>query len=68
MSETTELSALREQLARHEHRITELEIEAAFRRQTNDELDEVVRGQDQRITALERRITELLAQLPQTTD
>lgn len=47
-------------LDQHEHRLTELEIEAAFRRQSSDDLDEVVREQGRRIDALERRIAELL--------
>lgn len=49
-----------ERLDQHERRLTELEIEAAFRRQTSDDLDEVVREQGRRIDALERRIAELL--------
>jgi uncharacterized coiled-coil protein SlyX len=49
-----------ERLDRHERRLTELEIEAAFRRQSSDDLDEVVREQGRRIDALERRIAELL--------
>jgi uncharacterized coiled-coil protein SlyX len=51
-----------EQLDQHERRLTELEIEAAFRRQNSDDLDEVVREQSRRIDALERRIAELLEQ------
>jgi uncharacterized coiled-coil protein SlyX len=47
-------------LDQHERRLTELEIEAAFRRQSSDDLDEVVREQGRRIDALERRIAELL--------
>lgn len=47
-------------LDQHERRLTELEIEAAFRRQASDDLDEVVREQGRRIDALERRIAELL--------
>jgi uncharacterized coiled-coil protein SlyX len=47
-------------LDQHERRLTELEIEAAFRRQNSDDLDEVVREQGRRIDALERRIAELL--------
>jgi uncharacterized coiled-coil protein SlyX len=49
-----------ERLDQHERRLTELEIEAAFRRQTSDDLDEVIREQGRRIDALERRIAELL--------
>jgi uncharacterized coiled-coil protein SlyX len=49
-----------ERLDQHERRLTELEIEASFRRQTSDDLDEVVREQGRRIDALERRIAELL--------
>jgi uncharacterized coiled-coil protein SlyX len=49
-----------ERLDHHERRLTELEIEAAFRRQNSDDLDEVVREQGRRIDALERRIAELL--------
>jgi uncharacterized coiled-coil protein SlyX len=49
-----------ERLDQHERRLTELEIEAAFRRQNSDDLDEVVREQGRRIDALERRIAELL--------
>lgn len=49
-----------ERLDQHERRLTELEIEAAFRRQSSDDLDEVVREQGRRIDALERRIAELL--------
>jgi uncharacterized coiled-coil protein SlyX len=49
-----------QRLDRHEHRLTELEIEAAFRRAASDDLDEVVREQGRRIDALERRIAELL--------
>jgi uncharacterized coiled-coil protein SlyX len=49
-----------ERLDQHERRLTELEIEAAFRRQASDDLDEVVREQGRRIDALERRIAELL--------
>jgi uncharacterized coiled-coil protein SlyX len=49
-----------ERLDEHERRLTELEIEAAFRRQSSDDLDEVVREQGRRIDALERRIAELI--------
>jgi uncharacterized coiled-coil protein SlyX len=49
-----------ERLDQHERRLTELEIEAAFRRQASDDLDEVVREQARRIDALERRVAELL--------
>ena len=63
MPEDTEHSALREQVEHHERRITELEIEAAFRRQTSDDLDEVLRDQGRRMVQLEQRIAELLGQL-----
>jgi len=63
MPEDTERSALREQVEHHERRITELEIEAAFRRQTSDDLDEVLRDQGRRMVQLEQRIAELLGQL-----
>jgi uncharacterized coiled-coil protein SlyX len=53
-------SAHAERIDQHERRLTELEIEAAFRRQNSDDLDEVIREQGRRIDALERRITELL--------
>lgn len=58
---------LREQLEQHERRITELEIEAAFRRKVSDDLDEVVRDQARRIDMLERRLAELLGQLTMPT-
>jgi uncharacterized coiled-coil protein SlyX len=57
MSDRSEHS---ERLDQHERRLTELEIEAAFRRQASDDLDEVVREQARRIDALERRVAELL--------
>lgn len=53
----------RPQLADHERRITELEIDAAYRRKASDDLDEVVREQGERIALLERRVAELLGQL-----
>jgi uncharacterized coiled-coil protein SlyX len=49
-----------ERIEQHERRLTELEIEAAFRRQASDDLDEVVRAQARRIDVLERRLAELL--------
>lgn len=60
MSDPEKPSEQAERLDQHERRLTELEIEAAFRRQSSDDLDEVVRAQGQRIDALERRIAELL--------
>jgi uncharacterized coiled-coil protein SlyX len=64
MSETE----LREALERCERRITELEIEAAFRRQAHDDLDEVIRDQNRRIDRLERRLDEVLGQLTPAAD
>ncbi|KIG17768.1 hypothetical protein DB30_02801 [Enhygromyxa salina] len=61
--EDTELDALREQVELHERRITELEIDAAFRRQTSDDLDEVLRDQGRRLAMLEQRVAELVGQL-----
>lgn len=63
MPEDTDRSALREQVEHHERRITELEIEAAFRRQSSDDLDEVVREQGRRLALLEQRIAEMVGQL-----
>jgi uncharacterized coiled-coil protein SlyX len=63
MPEDTERSTLREQVEHNQRRITELEIEAAFRRQTSDDLDEVLRDQGRRLALLEQRITELVGQL-----
>jgi uncharacterized coiled-coil protein SlyX len=60
MSDQDKPSDTSERLEQHERRLTELEIEAAFRRQASDDLDEVVREQGRRIDALERRIAELL--------
>jgi uncharacterized coiled-coil protein SlyX len=60
MSDTDKPSEHTERLDQHERRLTELEIEAAFRRQNSDDLDDVVREQGRRIDALERRIAELL--------
>ena len=56
----TQDDSLPERIEQHERRLTELEIEAAFRRQASDDLDEVVRAQARRIDALERRLAELL--------
>ncbi len=67
MSDTPELAALREQIQRQERRLVELEVEAAFRRKTADDLDEVVREQGTRLLLLERRVSELLGQLAAAT-
>lgn len=67
MSDTAELAALREQIEQQEHRLIELEVEAAFRRKTADDLDEVVREQGQRLRLLEQRVTELIGQLAAAT-
>jgi uncharacterized coiled-coil protein SlyX len=63
MSQDSEARSLPEQVQDHERRLTELEIEAAFHRKTNEDLDEVVREQGERIAVLERRIAELIGQL-----
>ena len=55
------LEQLREQVRDQQARITELEIEAAFRRKTLDDLDEVIRAQADRIDRLERQLAELAA-------
>jgi len=67
MSEPAELIALREQVTQQELRIVELEIEAAFRRRSAEELDEVVREQADRLALLERRVHEVLGQLAAAT-
>ena len=59
----SELERLRERVEQHSARITELEIEATFVRRTNEELDEVVREQAQRIESLERRLADLIGEL-----
>ncbi|WP_181234119.1 SlyX family protein [Enhygromyxa salina] len=68
MPDDTEHDALREQVEQHERRITELEIDAAFRRQTSDDLDEVLREQGRRLAQLERRVAELVGQLDLVAD
>jgi len=72
MSETAQPSEpeqLRAQLDDHQRRITELEIESAFHRKTIDELDEVVRGQAERIDKLERRLADIVSEIgPETSD
>lgn len=68
MPENTEHSSLRERVEQQERRITELEIEAAFRRQTSDDLDEVLREQGRRLVQLEQRIAELVGQLELVAD
>jgi uncharacterized coiled-coil protein SlyX len=60
-------TALSEQLQEHERRLVELEVEAAFRRQTAEQLDEVVREQATRLQQLEHRVAELLGQLAAAT-
>ena len=62
MTDTAELTALREQIEQQEQRIVELEVEAAYRRKAADDLDEVVRDQGQRLLLLERRVAELIGQ------
>lgn len=63
MADDNELSGLREQVEHHERRITELEIDAAFRRQTSEDLDEVLRDQGRRLALLEQRVAEMVGQL-----
>ena len=67
MSDTAELASLREQIERQERRIIELEVEAAFRRQAAEDLDDVVRDQGTRLQLLEQRVTELIGQLAAAT-
>lgn len=67
MTDNSELTALREQVTSQEQRIIELEIEAAFRRRTAEELDDVVREQADRVALLERRINEVVSQLAAAT-
>lgn len=57
------LQELNERVHQQEQRIVELEVEAAFRRRTAEDLDEVVREQSRRIALLEQRLTELVGQL-----
>lgn len=64
---TEALAAMREEIQEQARRIVELEVEAAFRRQNADDLDEVVRDQGARIHLLERRLTELIGQLAAAT-
>ena len=63
MTVSPDLAQLHEQLHQQEQRIVELEVEASFRRRSNDDLDEVVREQSRRIALLEQRLTELIGQL-----
>ena len=62
-SESEEQESLREQVAQHEQRIVELEVQLAFTRKTNDDLDEVVRRQGERLDTFQRQISELFTQL-----
>ena len=57
------LEALREQVARQEQRIVELEVCLAFERQTAEALDSVVRSQAEALERLERRMSELVEDL-----
>ena len=68
MNHASELERLREAVDAQGQRITELEIEAAFLRRTNEELDEVVREQAERVDRLERRLAELVGALASAED
>jgi uncharacterized coiled-coil protein SlyX len=58
-----EIAELQAQLQLQDQRIIELEVEAAFRRRSIEDLDEVVREQGVRIAQLEQRLTEIIGQM-----
>ena len=68
MTDVSELERLREAVDSQRQRITELEIEAAFLRRSNEELDEVVREQAERVDRLERRLADLIGTLASAED
>ncbi|MCA9699435.1 MAG: SlyX family protein [Myxococcales bacterium] len=58
-----EETALHRRVRELEARVTELEVAAAFDRQTREALDEVVREFAMRVEILERKLAELVGQV-----